>query len=640
MVIKQYNNRYACSRDSKNCGGGILLFVKKDIMTLDNQKSTSSFEKIKLKLKLRNMEVTLLSYYRPPVPHSFKPFIDDVEKELNAYNGNIIIIGDVNLDSNCDNSISSQYQNLLSSYDLKVTNNVRTRNISGRVIDHFAINFTDKTSISNHTINNSLSDHNIVISQLKGIKSVVNKFVIKIERNDYTKLRENFNELASQSTILRETNPDIIADELTKITQTAVKKSTKIINYKTKSKNLCEWLSLKILKAIRYKDLAKKKWRKNKSNNDLKRRLRYAENNLNHTIRSEKARHLEKIVSEGNAKKIWRNLNSLLGRKTKNSVKSLNIDNQIFTDESIISNRMNQQFIEGVNELQRDLNESTYPINMETILPSIILDDVTEDEVTTAIKTLKNSSSPGIDQIKPVSVKEISGLICPLITHLINRIFATGCFPKTFKTAIVTPVNKSGDFTNITDYRPISVLSTFSKLVEKVLYNKLYSFTNDYLNLIYNRQYGFRKKCGTEIAAVELVDHVSKAIDSKRKVSMVLMDIKKAFDMVNVDRLLDVLQCYGIRGNALKLIGSFLTDRIQIVKINSTYSNPIKFTRGVVQGSILGPYLFSLFINHIYRLSTNGTLFLFADDCILINEHDINESVEDKIVGDMRHIIH
>ena len=157
-----------------------MLFVKKDILVLDNQKVTSSFEKIKLRIKLKDIEMVILSYYRPPVPESFKPFIEDVEDEMMKYNGNKIIVGDVNLDSNCDN----------------------IRNASGRIIDHLTMNFMNKFNIQNHTIKNTLSDHNIIISHLKGIKTVTNNAVIKIERNNSDKLRENFNALMSQSSIV------------------------------------------------------------------------------------------------------------------------------------------------------------------------------------------------------------------------------------------------------------------------------------------------------------------------------------------------------------------------------------------------------------------------------------------------------
>lgn len=173
-------NRYSCSRESKNCGGGILLYVRKDILILENHKATTTFEKIKLRLKLQDMEIVLLNYYRPPVPQSFKPFIEDVEDEITKYNGNIIIVGDVNLDSNGDNAISAQYLNLLDSYNLKIANNVRTRNASGRIVDHFKLNFLDKTDIKSHTIKNNISDHNIIITQLKGIRSVTRNKTIKI----------------------------------------------------------------------------------------------------------------------------------------------------------------------------------------------------------------------------------------------------------------------------------------------------------------------------------------------------------------------------------------------------------------------------------------------------------------------------
>jgi hypothetical protein len=263
---------------------------------------------------------------------------------------------------------------------------------------------------------------------------------------------------------------------------------------------------------------------------------------------------------------------------------------------------------------------------------------VTDEEVKTAINTLKNSS-PGIDNIKASHVKQIINVICPLLRHLCNKIFETGIFPDAFKTAIVIPINKSGDHCNINDYRPISVLTTFSKIIEKLLYSRLSAFTNDHLKILYSKQFGFRKKCGTEIAAVELVDHISNIIDKKKKASAVFMDIKKAFDTVDIRKLIDVLGKYGIRGKALLVLENFLVNRKQIVKINNKYSSPKTFTNGVVQGSILGPFLFLLFINHISKLSTKGSLFLFADDCVLVNEHEIDEAVDSKIKNDMIMII-
>ena len=159
------------------------------------------------------------------------------------------------------------------------------------------------------------------------------------------------------------------------------------------------------------------------------------------------------------------------------------------------------------------------------------------------------------------------------------------------------------------------------------------------MKLISDYQFGFRKKSNTEVAAIELIDQIQHIIDTKKKASIVLMDIKKTFDMVNTNKLLAVLDAYGIRGNANKLLESYLTNRVQYVKVGSAASKEIHFSHSVIQGSAIGAYLFTLFINQISTLSTKGKIFMFADDCILLNEHEIEEPVSKKIEKDMFKII-
>ena len=274
----------------------------------------------------------------------------------------------------------------------------------------------------------------------------------------------------------------------------------------------------------------------------------------------------------------------------------------------------------------------------KTVANSMVLEETTEEEMNQIIASLKNSA-PGIDGIKTIHVKAIGDEIVPLMVHLTNQVMKTGIFPKAFKTAIVTPINKSGKKTDTSDYRPVSVLTTFNKIVEKVIHNRLTSFTDGYLNIIYKHQYGYRKKTSTETAALEMMNHVQMAIDKKMKATLVFMDLKKAFDIVNIDKLLLTLSNYGIRGLALKLIKNYLSNRQQVVKINGIMSSSITFTQGVVQGSVLGSWLFLLFYNSISDLELKGKLFLFADDSVLINIHKSNENVEEQICKDMKKII-
>jgi hypothetical protein len=254
------------------------------------------------------------------------------------------------------------------------------------------------------------------------------------------------------------------------------------------------------------------------------------------------------------------------------------------------------------------------------------------------IASLKNSA-PGIYGIKSVHVKAIANDIAPLFVHLINKMMENGTYPEVFKTAIVTPINKTGKTMDVNDYRPVSILTTFNKIAEKIIHKRLISFTNDYLKMIYKHQYGYRKRSSTETAALELRNDIQMALDKKMKASLVFMDLKKAFDIVDTRKLILTLNNCGIRGQALKLIEDYLKNRHQVVRINGFISSSKTFTQGVVQGSVLGSWLFLIFYNSIANLELNGKLFLFADDSVLVNVHKTGDKIEEAICNDMRKIM-
>ena len=222
---------------------------------------------------------------------------------------------------------------------------------------------------------------------------------------------------------------------------------------------------------------------------------------------------------------------------------------------------------------------------------------ITEYEITQNIISLKNSSA-GWDSI-PASIAKQSILfyVKPL-TQLINRSFELGIFPDELKLAKVIPIFKSGDKTQLTNYRPISVLIFFSKIFEKTMYNHLIKFINKN-KILYKYQFGFRKSHSTNHAIISLVEKVNNALDSGNVLVGVFLDLKKAFDTVDHKILLGKLFKYGIRGEILKWFESYLNNRTQYVNIQDNKSQTKTITCGVPQGSILGPLLFILYINDL-----------------------------------------
>ena len=163
------------------------------------------------------------------------------------------------------------------------------------------------------------------------------------------------------------------------------------------------------------------------------------------------------------------------------------------------------------------------------------------------------------------------------------------------KIARVMPIFKSGDSSLLTNYRPVSVLPVFSKILEKVVYNRILKYLDKH-GILFKNQYGFRKGHSTSFALLHLFEKISSAIDRREHTVGIFLDLSKAFDTVNFNILFDKLEQYGIRGIALNWIKDYFSRRSQFVQFNEHCSNYYSIKCGVPQGSILGPLLFLLYI--------------------------------------------
>lgn len=250
---------------------------------------------------------------------------------------------------------------------------------------------------------------------------------------------------------------------------------------------------------------------------------------------------------------------------------------------------------------------------MSRVNDSIYLLPSAPEEIKALIQNLNNHKSPGVDNISVRIFKFCNEIISPIISKLVNYIFELGSYLDPLKIAKTIPIYKAGDSKLMGNYRPISLLNILNKIIEQVMHSRLSNFLN-LNNFFYKFQYGFRSKSSTKTATVELFDKILNAVNDKKVVTGVFLDLAKAFDTVDHKILVDKLEYAGVRGIALNLFRSYLTDRKQTVYVNDCFSDMKGITCGVPQGSVLGPLLFNIYINDIGNLNLKSYPNLFADD--------------------------
>ena len=642
---------------TERSGGGVGLYLDESIeyeerkdLNLFNDLIEALFVEFSVKIDGKEHNVIISVAYRPPgtdlkkFNELYRKTLDRLKAEKKIY----YLLGDwnVNLLSCETHEHTNDFVNMFAEFGFfpLITRPTRVSQNSATIIDNiFTNNHADLASSFHGILLADVSDHFPVFH--------VSKLIHK-EETEIEVMRRMFTEKnkAAFKTEIENVNWSFVMD--TNDAQVAFslfhkrycdifKKHFPKKKIKIKVNSDKPWITASLKKSIKHKNkLFYKHLRFRTAYNEIM-YTTYRDKLKKILIKAEKNYYTELLTKyKGNLKKTWSILKQVINKRKRSKVQSefkFN-DGSTTRDKAIISESFNDFFVNiGPTLADRIPHQTKQP---ESYLGdknqfSIQMTELKDKEFCEILLDMRNCAA-GYDEInKDILMLGISHIQKVLI-YLVNLSIFQGVFPEELKIANVTPVFKAEDSKRFTNYRPVSVLSVMSKIYERVMYKRIFDFLNDN-NVLYEKQFGFRKKHSTYMALMVLIDKLISSIQKGEFVIGLFLDFSKAFDTVNHDILIRKLEHIGIRGVALHWFVSYLANRKQFVTYNGVQSSMKTMKCGVPQGSILGPLLFLIYVNDLARVCKRTSPFLFADDTNLFKSgtdlvqiiRETNEELED-----------
>lgn len=578
-------------------GGGVAIYIK-DFMScrLVCKSENGPIDYLFVEILSLDQKYLLGAIYRPHKDIDITPIVNIIEKYSVSYN-HIILTGDMNCNLLEDLSIADKLESL----GLFATNtSVPTHftSTSSTLLDVMYVSEIKRSVLYDQLSAPNFSKHDLIymiydvpLSREKRPKSITFRDFKNINYSELT----NEIDLINWSVIY---HTSIVDQQISYLNEFIQYLFNKYVPLKTKilKSPSTPWFNNRISNLIQIRNLAYEKWKRYKTTQahniyiSLKR-------DVVREVRLAKRKYFEGKFSEGlSGKKLWKQIKNLGFKEEKPSV-NLSVDEL---------NKLNTTFVVEKSSLfQQNYYDNLQTTNIAHAFEFIC---VSQEDILESFLSIK-SNAEGLDDMNPVFLKALLPKLLPYITHIFNTILTTSTYPTAWKQAKVIPLPKSNN-----EYRPIAILPYLSKVFEKIMYKQMIQHIEKN-SLLSDKQSGFRQKRSCVTTLIDVSEEIRASIDNEKMSFLTLLDHSKAFDSVDYDILLIKLRkMFGFSSCALKLIYEYLTNRQQVVMSDQNKSFPVSVSCGVPQGSILGPLLFSLYINDLPNVIKTCNIHMYADD--------------------------
>lgn len=633
--------------------GGVGMFIDESLdYSVLEKNSNEAFQALWIEINFSHTKNLIcgIVYRQHNSPELFQSYLEQTLERFESTGKNICLLGDFNicLMKSETSELSQNFMLSLQSCYLipTIDKPTRVRNDSASLIDNIFVNSPTDVLSSGNIITDT-SDH---FSQFCIMKS-------KKEKSKPKKIKiRNFSNFSTDSFIndLNQINWNKIVsdgkDNIDKVFSTFYNRFNTIVNRHAPIKPLSRrqvkrfskpWITPGIRSSIKIKNSLF-------ANGDES-KYKYYRNKIRNLIRISKRRYYHDYFMNNlsSMKKTWAGINAVLNRNAKKNKQPAALKDEngtLHKDPSVIANLLNNHFATIGQRLANKITTTEaqghrWFLNKTNKTPSnsFLFTPVTPNEIEHEILSLSNNKSHGLYSSPARLLKCSSKILSNILSKICNMSVSSGTYPSKLKKAKIIPIFKDDDPTAPNNYRPISLLSNFNKIFEKIMYKRMQIFIDDN-NILSSSQYGFREAHSTEHAILDIVSTIQTHMDKGLFSCGVFIDLKKAFDTVDHSILLDKLDYYGFRGTMNLWFKSYLSNRSQTTEIDGYVSEESVTAYGVPQGSVLGPLLFLIYINDIQMISNKLKFYLFADDTNLLYADKNLKSLENTINKELRNL--